>query len=410
MEFKLASLNEFTGLSIPGLDSYDILALNFHAARGLPGTQKSNLDAWLAKRNEWAGRIKFEICRHLYRFDEQANQVPTPYTYGNSLARFFCWYMLQVMQLHCGVTYHPDRKFKPDFCQPRDVFAHGIMDDDGQGGTCASMPVVYVSMGRYIGLPLHLVSTRGHAFVRWDDPKGTTIRWENPNFVLWIPPDRFNIEGSGEGIAFYSDAYYTGWPEQWTEFDILHGRYLRSETAKEAMSQFLMERGECFWDLKNRIEALQSYHYARQLVPDNERYNNLHSLRSRQYQEWESGQREMERIDHEIEQMTRDAENRRLKWQGAAADVVPRDNRWQPPMHGPSCRCFDCNKEMKATLQSTGMPGHPANCQCPGCIQRHRMPPAPGGPAFGTPNRVSHEPVHPTVPGFQQPSRHITGH
>ena len=44
------TLDEFTGLTIDRLESYDYLALNFHAARGLPGTEKSNLDAWLARR------------------------------------------------------------------------------------------------------------------------------------------------------------------------------------------------------------------------------------------------------------------------------------------------------------------------------------------------------------------------
>ena len=142
MEPGLASLDEFTGLKTVGLDDCDILSLNFHAARGLPGTEKSNLDAWLAKRDLMNPKIQVEVCRHLYRYDPRSQQEPTPYSYGNSLPRFICWIALQVLQEECGVKYHPEGKFKPDFCQPRDVFAHGIMDDDGEGGTCASMPVV----------------------------------------------------------------------------------------------------------------------------------------------------------------------------------------------------------------------------------------------------------------------------
>lgn len=398
METGIAGLDEFSGLSVAGIDAYDILTRNFCAGRGLPGTENSNPDAWFSKRDQWIGRIKFEICRHLYRFDSQANQEPTPYSYGNSLGRFFCWYMLQVLQLHCGVRYHPNRKFKPDFCQPRDVFAHGIMDDDGEGGTCASMPVVYVSVGRALGLPVYLVETRGHAFFRWDDPKGTTIRWTNPDLVLWIPPDRFNVEGSGEGIAFYTDSYYTQWPELWTEIDIRHGKYLRSMTPKEEMAGFLIERGECFWELGSKVEALKSYFFVRQLAPNDERYKWVHAKRSREYQQWENEQRELERIDHEIEVITRDAERRR-RLQGV-----------EDFGHGPSCRCLHCRPAREASQQPAGMPGHIPTCHCSRCLMQRQLTHSPAVVAFGVPNQLPHRatPGH-AIPGFHQPVLRLPG-
>jgi hypothetical protein len=45
MDASLISVDDFTGLSIPGLDSNDILALNYRAARGLPGAENSNFGA-----------------------------------------------------------------------------------------------------------------------------------------------------------------------------------------------------------------------------------------------------------------------------------------------------------------------------------------------------------------------------
>ena len=47
MQTGLASLDEFTGLKAAGIDECDVVVLNHHAARGLPGTEKSSLDAWL---------------------------------------------------------------------------------------------------------------------------------------------------------------------------------------------------------------------------------------------------------------------------------------------------------------------------------------------------------------------------
>ena len=162
---QLATFDEFTGLRMAGLDSCDMLALSYYAARGLPRLDKSDLEHWYSKRDAWAFRVQFETARHLYRFDPNA-APPTEMSYGNSLARFLCSFMLQVLQEDCGVRYNPERKFKPATCKPADVFAHGIMDDNGEGGTCASMPVIYVTVGRRLGYPLYLVETRGHLFCR----------------------------------------------------------------------------------------------------------------------------------------------------------------------------------------------------------------------------------------------------
>lgn len=141
MAENLPTLDEFTGLEIARLDEYDIAELNLFAASGLPGTEDLDVPALLDRLDEWAEQVKFEICRHIYRFDLQSFREPDEYNYGNSLGRFICWYMLQVLQEECGVAYHPDRKFNPDFCRPEDLFIHGIVNEDGKGGTCASMPV-----------------------------------------------------------------------------------------------------------------------------------------------------------------------------------------------------------------------------------------------------------------------------
>ena len=63
------------------------------------------------------------------------------------------------------------------------LFIHGIID--GPGGTCASMPVLYVAVGRRLGYPLKLVEARGHLLLRWDDPLGQRLG----------TPDVFNVEG-----------------------------------------------------------------------------------------------------------------------------------------------------------------------------------------------------------------------
>ena len=439
METGLITLDEFIGLKSAGLDD-DILVRNYYAARGLPGTENSNLDAWLAKRDSMAALVQLEIRRHLHRFNPQSQEEPTEYSYGNSMARFICWIALYVMQEKCGVRYHPDRKSKPDLCQPRDLFVHGIMDEDGEGGTCASMPVVYVAVLRHLGFPVFLVETRGHLFFRWDDQKGTLIQW--PNLQIWIPPDRFNVDGAGEGIAYHPDSHYIQWPEPWTEDDYKHGKYLVSRNPKEEMAQFLFQRGLCLEELGRMTEALKSYHFTRQLVPDDHRYNWLHAKRSREY--LAVRERLAEQVaEHALENARRSEQQRRIPGApghspncecGECNRLRDQQSRLPEIGHGESCQCFHCNqaraamqperlpghsescqcfncKQARATaMQPTGMAGHPANCQCSGCLMQRQMPRAPSHPAFGISNQQPRHAISgPAIPGFQQQVPRLPG-
>jgi hypothetical protein len=293
---QLPSSVEFDHLATASdefLASCDIALLNLVAARGLPATESIDAPACLEKLDVWVARVRIETMRHLYRFDPRAKEPPTEFGYGNSLGRFLCYFLLQVLQEDCGVRYNPKRKFNPDFCEPADLFIHGILDEKGAGGTCASMPVVYVAVGRRLGYPLKLVEGREHVFFRWDDPRGTLIRWPNLG-ECWIPPDRFNVEGAGEGIAYHPDSYYVQWPRLWTEVDFSHGRYLRSLSAKEELAGFLIQRGECFWDIHQPGEAMKAYWFARKLAPDDFRYEWLHAKRTHEYHAQRAD--EMERL------------------------------------------------------------------------------------------------------------------
>jgi hypothetical protein len=276
------------------LAKWDIAALNLAAAQGLPGLDKVDVAACLDRLDDWADRVKLETLRHVYRFDPQTRKPQTEFTYGNSLGRFCCYILLQVLQEDCGVVYNPARKFDPNFGDAADLFIHGILDENGHGGTCATMPVVYVAVARRLGYPVKLVEGRGHLFFRWDDPRGTVVKWDRPETTFWIPPDRFNVEGAGEGIAYYPDSYYIQWPKLWTETDFEHGRYLRSQTVKEELAGFLVARGECWYEYALWNEALKAYHYARQLVPDDRRYDWLHAKRSAEYERHR--RQELERI------------------------------------------------------------------------------------------------------------------
>jgi len=64
--------------------------------------------------------------------------------------------------------YNKQRVRDVDFKNSRDLFLHGMVGSDN-GGTCVSMPVLYVAVGRRLGYPMRLVLAKAHVFARWDD-------------------------------------------------------------------------------------------------------------------------------------------------------------------------------------------------------------------------------------------------
>ena len=232
------------------LQTLDVGALNLICARGLPGAEKLDPERYFDWLDDAAHRADFETRRHWYRFLE------SPATYNNSPGYFCCYFLLQVLQEDFGVRYNPARVrdptfqdpkcVEPDFKDSRDLFIHGIID--GPGGTCASMPVIYVAVGRRLGYPLKLVETKSHLFVRWDDPKGERLG----------VPEVFNVEGTGQGIGSFEDDHYRRWPERWTEAEHAGDFYLKSMSPVQELAAFLSTRAECLVDNRRVAEAIQS--------------------------------------------------------------------------------------------------------------------------------------------------------
>jgi hypothetical protein len=260
----MGELAEFIRVPAEAIDGCDVAALNLRCAQGLPGAEEldeGRIFDWLDRA---ARMVHFETCRHWYRFTD------SPGAYNNSAAYFCCYFLLQTLQEELGVRYNParirDSKFQdpkcfdPDFRDSRDLFLHGMVG--GPGGTCASMPIMYVAVGRRLGYPLKLVQTRGHLFARWDDPEGKCFGF----------PETFNVEGAGEGIASYDDEHYKTWPEPWTNIDETEGWYLKSMTPREELASFLAMRGDCLTDNGRLAEAVQAYEWASALAPGDKRY------------------------------------------------------------------------------------------------------------------------------------------
>jgi len=158
------SLNRLLGMTREELGGLDIARMNLACAEGLPGAEGLDVAQCLSRLDDWAQRVRCETQRHLYRVTDPryADQ------YRKSESYFRASMMLQVLQEDCGVHYNKQRVRDVDFKNSRDLFLHGLVGG-ASGGTCVSMPVLYVAVGRRLGYPMRLVLAKAHVFARWDD-------------------------------------------------------------------------------------------------------------------------------------------------------------------------------------------------------------------------------------------------
>lgn len=242
----LASIASGTGEAFVG----EIAEQNLTCATGLPGSEVVDIAAALERIDEMARHVDAEIWRNYHRF------IADPAEAQNSQAKYCVLMMVTVLQQDFGVRYNPDRIRNPDFCDSGDLFVHGMLG--GNGGTCASMPVLYTAVGRRLRWPMKMVHARSHLFCRWDDPDGTHS----------FGKERFNIEATGQGANFFPDEYYRNWPEPLSDEMVERLGYLKSLTPEQELADFLVMRGHCLEDNGWIAKACDSYKAACQLTPN----------------------------------------------------------------------------------------------------------------------------------------------
>jgi regulator of sirC expression with transglutaminase-like and TPR domain len=157
-----------------------------------------------------------------------------------------------------GVRYNPKWIAPPSeigrddhfFADSRDILIHGMLGPQRMG-TCSSMPVLYIALGRRLGYPLKLVTTKQHLFIRWD-----------------TPAERFDMDATGKGLDRYDDEHYKHWPFPITEQEIKEQDYLKSLSTREELSVFLSIRGSCLTDAGRLAEASASFDAAYRCAPN----------------------------------------------------------------------------------------------------------------------------------------------
>ena len=133
-------------LSEEELAELDIATVNLACAEGLPGAAVIDEETLTDKLDSWAERVRLETNKYHHRF------VADPASFDNSVAQYRMIMLITVLMQDLGVRYHPERIHNVNFTRAEDLFLHGLLE--GQGGTCVSLPVLYVAVGRRLGYRL----------------------------------------------------------------------------------------------------------------------------------------------------------------------------------------------------------------------------------------------------------------
>jgi hypothetical protein len=246
-----ASLGELLVLPAGRIGEVPVAKLNLLCATGLCPTNDPDLQACAGTLETWAAGVCSETERHRYRFDRN------PAEFENSAGFFRMLMLCVVLAEDYGVHYDAERRAGPAatraddgfFADPSAVFVHGLLGPEHKG-TCSSLPVLYAAVGRRLGYPLKLVTTRGHLFVRWEGEG-----------------ERFNVEATARGLSRFADDYYRHWPFEVSPAEEAAEGYLRSLTAPEELAAFLSIRGMCLREQGRLSEAVESFAAAAKLAP-----------------------------------------------------------------------------------------------------------------------------------------------
>jgi hypothetical protein len=251
-----STLEELIALPEADLAKVGIARMNLLCTKDLPGRNSLSDDALLARMDQMTRAVQSETARNYRRF------VRIPAEYEGSEEYYKIGMLITTLGLDFGVRYNPDKAGllggKPlsneeFFSSADDVYITGLLGDSKMG-TCSSMPVLCVAIGRMLGYPLSLVSAKGHLLFRWDD--GKTQR---------------NFECTNK-VRCHSNEELMKWPYPITDEELKKGLYLKNFTAREELAAFLSIRAHVLATFNRVEEASWAIAKAVELVSEDPNY------------------------------------------------------------------------------------------------------------------------------------------
>lgn len=261
-----ATLN-VEGVAQRPFDKYEIAEWHLACAADLPGSEGLDIERSLAQIDNYTEIVRALTQANYWKF------CGSPGSYHHSEPYFCVLHLVTVLWEICGLQYHPEwydltpesSRTKVSFLtDSRDAFLHGILDCSG--GTCGSIPLLVVAIGRRLDYPLYVVKAMNHLLVRWSDPQG---RWRGIFGQSPCLPTHFNIEATNHGLTIPADDEYLIWPKPIAPHLVRNGTYLACLSPPEEVSESLMARSVCLRRHKRWGEAVAALRRAVELAPHN---------------------------------------------------------------------------------------------------------------------------------------------
>ena len=224
------------------LQQVDIGLMNLLCAEGLQGAEDINIQESLTVLDQWAEMVKQNEQKYSTQY------FKNPQQYENSYKKFQAVNLGLTLKddLKCGYNQElvnsgamEDIQSSRFFRNSEDLFLYGFIEK--RSGSCSSLPVLMVAIGRRCGYPLYLVTCKGHLFCRWDDGK-----------------EVFNIETACPGIDSKPDSYYKHWPHPTNQTEAKSEKFLKSLNHIEELAVFVRLRASCLEENQRYAEASEA--------------------------------------------------------------------------------------------------------------------------------------------------------
>ena len=255
------NLTQLLALPPEQLDKVDIARMDLLCANGLHGSENLDVQQYLDTLDAWAQHVDSETKRNQHLFDEH------PERFKNSLAYFRMAMLATVLVQDLQIQYNPEREKQLEnghtlptekdenefFADSKDVFINGLLDGKHYG-TCASMPFLYVAIGRRLGYPVTLATTESHFYVRYEEGNGK----------------HFNVEAT-ENRAFLTpsdDEYKNPWELHLTDDEVKGMVYLQPMSNKEILGQLLLTRSVVLRSMGQYDKQAETWVTAERYLPD----------------------------------------------------------------------------------------------------------------------------------------------
>lgn len=243
------------------LANVDPLVMNLIVARGIPEVGNLDIPKYAKIVDAWASQI------------EAANRAAEPLSKNDPaylVSREF-WLAggMAVMLAGpaFGISYTRDN-LNPG--SPDQQFIHGVIDN--RKGTCATMPVLYMAIGRRLGWPIKAVVSGDHMWARWDD--GVPVAEGGKRFNLEATNAR--SEGGEGSFASLTDDQYIQWLET-PRGSIEGGSDMTSLTPRQVLGVFLQGRAGYWVEHKEPAKAEADLRVALECFPQNRDIRRFHA-------------------------------------------------------------------------------------------------------------------------------------